>query len=277
MPRADLGNTTRYWSNRGVPGLSMLQADFTTHEYTPHSHDGFVVAVTEQGGAIIRCGSEIIEARPGVLFVSNPAELQSTRMGRSRRWRYRSFYLSGPALSDVSRYVGMSHEPCFVHGAIQDSDLCAAMLALHGLLAGGQDRFGEVESLTSTFGRLFMRHAANREPAEAGSAPRHQLDRVLELMNQQFRDRLELADLAEVAGLTIFQLIGLFRRLTGLTPHAFLVQLRLNAAREQLKRGASLAEAAIDNGFYDQSALTKHFKRAYGITPGQFAAASHGK
>jgi len=73
------------------------------------------------------------------------------------------------------------------------------------------------------------------------------------------------------AGLTSFQLIGLFKRVV--TPHAYLTQIRVRVARERLRQGVPIAAVAGETGFYDQSALTRHFKRSFGITPGQFAAA----
>jgi AraC-like DNA-binding protein len=273
MPRVDRQNTSRYWRGLGLSGLSMLEADFTTHEYAAHRHDEFVIAVTEAGGAFIKTSSETIEVCPGVLFVSNPAELQSTWMGRSARWRYRSFYLSDAALSDVVRHVGFDGTASFQGGAVRDAELCEALVDLHQGLAAGRDSLEEMELLISALGRLFVRHGDHHRPVEIELPKRGALDRVIQCMRESFRDRLELDDLAGVAGLTIFQLIEMFRRVTGVTPHAFLIQVRLNAARQHLKRGASLAEAATANGFYDQSALTKHFKRAYGITPGQFVSA----
>ena len=59
----------------------------------------------------------------------------------------------------------------------------------------------------------------------------------------------------------------------GLTPHAYLTQIRLRAACGHLRRGLALAEAALASGFYDQSALNRHFKRAYAITPRQYLSA----
>ncbi|HTW72970.1 MAG TPA: AraC family transcriptional regulator [Acetobacteraceae bacterium] len=275
MPRSDQRNTSRYWHDRGLAGLSLLQADFTTHEYAPHRHDGLVIAVTEQGGAIIRNGGQTFEARPALLFVSNPAVPQAARMGRSQRWLYRSLYLAEPALSEVRRHIGMPHEPHFVQSALDDPELCKEFASLHRELTDAQDGFRELELLVAAFGRLFARHGAGHGRVEAVPTGRR-LHHVVELMQEEFRDTIQLADLAETAGLTVFQLIGLFRRATGLTPHSYLVQLRLNAARRQLRQGASLAEAAAASGFYDQSALTRHFKRCHGITPGQYVAAVRG-
>ena len=93
------------------------------------------------------------------------------------------------------------------------------------------------------------------------------------LVRERCAEHLTLADLAAAAGTTQFQLIGLFRRGTGLTPHAYLTQVRLGEACRLLRRGVPIADAAIAAGFYDQSALTRHFKRCYGMTPLQYVHA----
>jgi hypothetical protein len=54
MSRTDEKNSTRYWFDRQIPGLSLLCADFTTHEYPAHIHDALMVAVTETGGSEIQ-------------------------------------------------------------------------------------------------------------------------------------------------------------------------------------------------------------------------------
>jgi hypothetical protein len=54
MARLDTKNTTKYWWDRHISGLSLMHADFTSHDYAPHTHDAFVIAVTELGGARIK-------------------------------------------------------------------------------------------------------------------------------------------------------------------------------------------------------------------------------
>jgi AraC-like DNA-binding protein len=74
-------------------------------------------------------------------------------------------------------------------------------------------------------------------------------------------------------GLTPFQLIGVFKRQVGLSPYALLIQIRLNRACSMIKRGAAIAQAAVGTGFYDQAALTKHFRARFAVTPGQYSTA----
>jgi AraC family transcriptional regulator len=83
---------------------------------------------------------------------------------------------------------------------------------------------------------------------------------------------VSLADIAGAAHLSPYHLTRVFKKATGISPHQYLVQVRVNSARSLLTAGAgdrSLAEIAAAVGFADQSHLTRHFKRMLGITPKQ--------
>ena len=274
MARTDPRNSTRYWWDRHVSGLSLLHADFTTHEYPPHSHEAFVVAITEIGGSIIKSRGVIEEATGSRLFVFNPAEPHSGIMGWSRRWRYRGLYLTLPAIQEVAKGLGIEAVPYFTQNMLGDADLIDAFLALHRALEDGRDPLRERELLVGSFGVLFRRHGSGGGRIASPPGDREPLAKAIEVMRARYAEELGLGEMAAAARLTIFQLIGLCKRMTGLTPHAYLTQLRLNAACRHLRLGLPISEAAILAGFYDQSALTKHFKRRYGITPLQFAVAA---
>jgi AraC-like DNA-binding protein len=273
MARSDPRNSTRYWWDRHLIGLSLLNADFTTHEYPLHTHDALVVAVTEQGGSIVRSRGRIEEATPATLFVFNPEEPHGGRMGWSQRWKYRSMYLTRAALDQLAQDLGVEEIPYFTSNVFADRDLIDAFLAMHIAIEEGRDVFRERELLISSFGRLFQRHGSGAR-IEAPPRDRALFLRVRERMQAEYAHELHLEELAVEVGLTTFQLIGLFKRTVSLTPHAYLTQLRLGIACRQLRRARPLADIATAVGFYDQSALTNHFKRCYGITPLQFARAA---
>jgi AraC-like DNA-binding protein len=138
----------------------------------------------------------------------------------------------------------------------------------------GRDVFRKRELLVATFGELFERHGSGHRCV--GMAPRDRVlvGKVMARIRDDCAADLRLKTLAGEAGLSPFQLIGLFKRTVGLTPHACLTQVRLGEACRQLRQSALPADVAAAVGFYDQSALNKHFKRCYGITPLQFARAA---
>ena len=108
-----------------------MHADFTSREYAPHTHDAFVIAVTELAGARISSRGTTESVYPPVLFVSNPEERQSARMGDSQRWQYRSIYLARPAIDLLARDLGIETVPYFTRNMFKDADLVPGFTQLH--------------------------------------------------------------------------------------------------------------------------------------------------
>ena len=273
MIRIDHHNQVRYWRDPGIAGLSLLHADFRRHDYAPHSHDAFVIAMTEFGGSEFKSRGRTEAAEPGRLLVFNPAEPHSGNMTHAARWRYRALYFDEGAVSVVGAALGINATPYFTSNVFEDRDLIAGFFALHCSLEDGCDLARERELLIASVGSLVLRHAAEGKRMAPAPKDRPLVHRVIANMEARYTETLTLEMLGDSVGLSPFQLIGLFKRTTGLTPHSYLTQIRLKAAIRAMKAGDSIAQAAVAAGFYDQAALTTHFKRAYGITPLQFARA----
>ncbi|MET3493503.1 AraC family transcriptional regulator [Variovorax boronicumulans] len=276
MAKLDPLNTSRYWHVPGIPGMDMLHADFTTHEYAPHVHHSYVIAVTEVGGAEFKSRGRTGMAHQQALLVFNPAEPHSGRMGGSARWRYRSIYLADPGTRHLMTTLGIDQPRYFGSNIFGDPDLIASFLELHRAFDGHSaewDPLRQQELFVHSFGTLFHNHAQPGQRVLQGPTDARVLAPVLELLRDAFSERLTLEQMATAARLTPFQLIGAFNRTIGLTPHTYLTQLRLRAAIVHLAAGRPLIEAAVASGFYDQSALTRHFKRTFGMTPLQYVRA----
>jgi AraC-like DNA-binding protein len=95
---------------------------------------------------------------------------------------------------------------------------------------------------------------------------------AVDFIHDNYAGGLSLSDIAAAAHLSPFHLSRIFKKATGVSPHQYLLQVRVNSARALLTAGAgerSLAEVAAAVGFADQSHLTRHFKRMLGVTPKQ--------
>jgi AraC-like DNA-binding protein len=275
MARTDSRNSSKYWQDLDIPGLSLLYADFTTHEYAPHTHDAYVVAVTERGGAEFKSRGIIDRAQASALLVFNPQEPHSGWLGASKRWSYRSFYLTDSAMESVRAGLGIQHAPYFCANVFRDEQLINDFALLHRSIEAKESAFAVRSRLYLAFGKLFERYSSPIFRPEKPTYEQVLAERMTEYMCENYAKDISLGELASSFNLTPFQMIRCFNRTVGLPPYAFLTQIRLRAACRLLRQGQSFVDAALAVGFYDQSAFNKHFKRAYGITPRQFVAAAN--
>ena len=96
------------------------------------------------------------------------------------------------------------------------------------------------------------------------------ITRATKLILDRYAEPLSLEDLVLASGLRRFRFLRLFKRETGLPPHEFLIQHRIEKAKESLANQASVLETAMDTGFFDQSHFGRHFKRITGKSPAAY-------
>ncbi|QFS39453.1 Helix-turn-helix domai [Burkholderia cepacia] len=70
-------------------------------------------------------------------------------------------------------------------------------------------------------------------------------------------------------------LIRAFNARYGMTPHAFLIDRRVQYGRTELRRGRPIADVALDAGFADQAHFQRAFRRIAAATPGQYRSATN--
>jgi AraC family transcriptional regulator len=105
---------------------------------------------------------------------------------------------------------------------------------------------------------------------------RHRLDerrlrRVLDYVEEHLADDIAVADLANVASLSIFYFTRAFSAAVGMPPHRYVSQRRLEWAKTMIAAGGtSIAEMAFVCGFSSQSSFTRAFRRATGLTPAMY-------
>ena len=107
--------------------------------------------------------------------------------------------------------------------------------------------------------------------APAGqSAPKGLLARLRTRLETEPECPLSLEDMAELAYMSKYHLVRVFRREVGLTPHQFQVQNRVRKGQRLLNGPVTVAEAAAAAGFCDQSHFDRQFKRLVGLTPADY-------
>jgi AraC family transcriptional regulator len=104
-----------------------------------------------------------------------------------------------------------------------------------------------------------------------GKLSQQQLRQVKEYIDSHLNEDISLAELALVVQLSEYYFARLFKQTTGIAPHQYHLQCRIEQAKKLLLQGRTIAEVAQEVGFASQGHLHYHFKRQVGMTPKQFA------
>jgi len=101
--------------------------------------------------------------------------------------------------------------------------------------------------------------------------PYQEMAEVIRYLNAHFSEEVSLKKLAELAHVSVSQFERRFKQMFQITPKTYLMKLRLNAACKRLSQtNQSVANIAVQTGFYDHSYFTKMFKKSLGVTPRQY-------
>ena len=241
--------------------------------FPPHFHETFAIGVLETGAALLHTPRGEWLAREGTILAFSPGEVHSAEPVTSEGYTYRMIY---PSL-DFMRALGMRTTgvgtPLFRVPVIQDALLGRELHDAHIPLMDGASSASAENAIVAGLRRLIERYGAHTFRADADAArtgDREVVACAQRYMQEHVGEPMRLASVASECGLNMFHLIRVFRRVVGVTPYAYLVQLRVNRAQTMLSEGESVADAAYQCGFSDQSHLTRTFKRVIGVPPGQY-------
>ena len=112
-------------------------------------------------------------------------------------------------------------------------------------------------------------------PVKVAARDRRRAVRVALWLEAHASEPIQLEHVARESGVSAFHFLRLFTRVTGVTPHQYLVRSRLRHAARLLAQGSqAIGEIAYEVGFGDLSNFIRTFRRAAGISPRAFRQAS---
>lgn len=89
-------------------------------------------------------------------------------------------------------------------------------------------------------------------------------------MEKYYSDRVELNDLARAAFMSRFHYVRIFRRMYGLTPRAYLRDLRISKAKGLIRKGLSITQVCFEIGYESVPTFSSLFKKCTGYTPKEY-------
>jgi AraC-like DNA-binding protein len=250
-----------------VPGIAeVFHAHFVDHAYPMHTHDTWTLLIVDDGG--IRYGLDHNEhgALRASVTLLPPGVAHDGRAATRHGFRKRVIYLDLTVLSE-DRVGAAVAEP-----SLSDEILRDRIHRLHLALASPGNEF-EAESRLTLIRERLDEHLRPQVVRPSGVSSRI-ADRLRDLLDARTTDGLTMRDAADVLHTHPAHLVRSFTAAYGLPPHAYLIGRRIDHARRLLLTGLPPVEVASAAGFYDQSHLTRHFRRYLGTAPSRYASRS---
>jgi AraC-like DNA-binding protein len=262
--------------------VEVFHARYVDHAYPMHTHDAWTLLLVDAGAVrydLDRRGRSH-GALPAALTLLPPGVAHDGRAATAHGFRKRVLYLDDSVLGPD--LVGAAVDA----PSITDDPLLRRVAALHGALAHPGDAL-EAESRLALIAQRLRDHLRPRgtAPGPRGTAPgprgtvpgppaaRKIADAFRDLLDARTVPGVTLAEAAAILHAHPTHLVRAFRDAFGLPPHAYLTGRRVERARALLLEGRRPADVAAAAGFYDQSHLTRYFKRYLGTAPATYPSA----
>jgi AraC family transcriptional regulator len=265
------------WSHLHLEVFQQPKFEIAEHQHTMH-----IIAQGISGGAI---GERWLDGKCRRETRNNgDIAVIPARMTHRCNWDTSAQYLILAIEPDLLKQVGQDWVnpdqielmPYFM--TEQDALIQSILSTLRAEVeAGGIAGHLLVDSLRTTLAVHLLRQYCTTRPklsSYSEGLSQSTLKQLTEYIHEHLHQELRLADLSAIAQLSPYHFLRLFKQRTGITPHQYILQCRIEQAKYLLEHSKlSIAEIALQTGFSDQSHLTRWCKRLVGVTPKQFLQA----
>ena len=253
MPRLHIRSMLKY--NR----LSLVEGHGLQHHFPLHTHHALIIGLLTAGIRLMIYREESVTIQPGEIFIVNPGEAHACRPMGKQALDYRILCIQPDLLPNgfIGKYRFEHHlkNPQVVQSLItcfQELDTCLPE---------------KREAILSGFIRQFYEQWGTLSDGKKALPVVEQTRLYLEVHSGE---KVNIRQLGQAVSLSPYHLNRLFHRCTGITPHAYQLQIKIQRAQELLNQGSSPIEAAIELGFSDQSHFSRFFKKYVGLSPAAY-------
>jgi AraC-like DNA-binding protein len=255
-----------------LPEIEARRSIGNHRSFKPHVHQAFSIGAIDDGRVRVDLGPNQLLLAPGELILINPGTLHACNP------------LGGAARSFSMLHVGLrlclevqqtlwrtaAFLPLSPQLLVKPNLFDDYQRTLQTLFAKDRDLLEKEESVSRLLVAIFQ-HGVTAVPAPPPTPlSNHQVNILQSLLAADLEREISLTDLARQQGDNPYTLLRRFKAATGITPHAFRLNRRIDRAKELLQNGVEIADVALQCGFFDQSHLHRHFKALTAMTPRQY-------
>ena len=258
---------TKIFTDKKLPFIELRHTNNTKH-YKEHLHETFSMGINLEDKSIYTNKDKRYEFDVGMIALVNPNEIHSCNPIKKTPNLYYMMYL------DEKWCYGIQNSICeqidsfkaFPEDILYDLDLYNEFKALCETIFCDIPYIEKEDELINFFSKLFGKHL--EETKENIEDPLFK--NILKYLDENYKKNISLEELSYRFDLNSFYIIRLFKTNLNITPHAYLLNIKINRAKEFLKKGLSIVDTALECGFTDQSHFHRNFLKIVATTPKEY-------
>jgi AraC-like DNA-binding protein len=261
-----------FWRDERLPFIEARSVgDGRKLCYSRHSHEVFSIGAITAGRSTYLHEKTSQHVQAGTVVLMNPGEVHACNPIGDQPWSYLMLYVDSQWLTALQQDLSLNATDEFqplaqTHST--DPELFSGLTGLYQTLIDADASLLQKQCSALSFFTLMHETLAASEIRPVQAIPR--IERVAQFINDNFRHAISLDDMCSAANLSGSYLIRAFEQRYHMTPHAYLINRRIQHARTRLKAGSLIVDVAHELGFADQAHFQRVFKKHLAATPGQY-------
>lgn len=269
-----------FWRHSQIPHVELRKIDDGREVcYAPHSHTQWSLGAITRGESTFRYRDEAHLINAGDLVLMNPEWVHACNPVDNQPWAYFMMYVDTAWLTNLRYEAGLlptNKWQDLSTAVISDDEWYARYCHVADCLLDPHHDLLDKQTTVLEFLSDLMHELAKRPPEAVAPAPELMVKLAVYLDRHAAED-VSLETLSELSGLSSGHLIRAFKQYFGLTPHAYLINRRVQLGQRELRKGLPIVEAALNAGFADQPHFQRTFKRLVAATPNEYRLVSADK
>lgn len=250
-----------------LDNISFTNVKQSNKIFHPHFHNTYSVGITHKGLYKSINQNNTFSFYTYSTRVNNPLELHS---GNSQFWDNHYLYPNIQLMEDLYFQIYYDkNTPIFKTHIIQDMILYKKLYKVFQSYYLKENKLILETNLINALLYLIINHCQKVKSLDNYFNNSKLIKQSLEFINDNLNEIISLDKLASNVSLSKYHFLRVFKKELGVTPHQYILNQKIENAKNYITKGHSITEAALEFGFNDQSHFNRNFKRFYDYTPAQ--------